>query len=218
MDRSSRTIRRRASRLAALSGLLLVASVSIPLAVPTSAIAASGPRLDVTPEDGTTAQGGTVVLQASIFDTHGAPDPSGHTILFFFLSGSDNDPGGSFLHPDLTCHTGSDGDCSVSYVAAHAGEDSLLGFDADGLDWDSGSWHLPDLGRLVDVVHRTISPTPTPTPTPTPEPTPLRPRLSRRRLPPRRRPPRRRLPRRQRPRLSRRQRRPRRLPHADAHA
>ena len=124
MDRSARALRRRAIGVLALSGLMLAASVSVPLAAPAPAVAAASVLLDVSPEDGTTAPGGTVVLYAVIVDGLGQPVLTAHTIRFYFVAGSANGPGGNGNSPDFTCDTGTSGGCSGSYVASNAGERS----------------------------------------------------------------------------------------------
>ena len=63
MDRSNRSLRRRTRRrafgMAAASGLLVAASVLVPVARPAPVVATSGVRIDVSPEDGTTVQADT---------------------------------------------------------------------------------------------------------------------------------------------------------------
>ena len=101
MVRSRRTLRRRMTGSVALSGALLVASIALPFAVPSAVVAAPGVKLDVEPEDGTTAVGGTVTLTASIFDGSGDPDLTDQTIRFYFVAGSANDPGNGGQQPRL---------------------------------------------------------------------------------------------------------------------
>jgi hypothetical protein len=141
-------------------------------------VAAGGTVLDLSPEDATIASGGTVTLSATIFDGTGQPDLSDHTIRFYFLAGSANDPGSPGNSPDFTCDTLATGGCSVSYVAANDGEDLICALVAGNPALcDSEQLADPELDNNADTVHRTIGaggPTPIPTPTPisTPAPTP----------------------------------------------
>ena len=144
------------------------------------AVAASATTVDVSPQYGTGATGGVVVLTARVYDENGdlyAGTGTSTHVRFFFHPSSPNDidsPGNS---SDLDCATGDDGMCTVSYTAAVAGTDiicALLGGPSSQCDGENVG--DPERNDRVDAVQHvnpgTPSPTPTPTPTPTATPTP----------------------------------------------
>jgi hypothetical protein len=166
----------RTDRLVACWAFVLLAILLSPTTVagPSVALAAAETTVDVDPEHGAGQTGGTVVLTARVHDENG-DDFAGANVRFFFDPTSPNDmhsPGNS---PDLECITGSNGICTVSYVAANPGTDvicALIGgasSQCDAEDIDD-----PERDDRVDSVEHVNpgSPTPTPTPTPTPESTP----------------------------------------------
>ncbi len=181
------TLGRRRRTLRAIASAFLVSGIlgayAFPLAMPAFATGGWSPgALDVAPESETGPIGTTFTLTATVYDHDGdvyAGPGTDTQVRFYFLYGSPNDPhNGS--SPDLTCSTGTDGQCSVSYVGQHKGTDHVLGLAMDDW-WDCwASQGASDCGRLADMVRRTVTdapdpdptPTPTPDPTPTPEPTP----------------------------------------------
>jgi hypothetical protein len=122
----------RTARIASvgLTAALLGALVAPGLGLPASrTVAASATTVDVSPEHGGGPTGATVTLTARVYDESGSlyvGDGSSTHVRFFFDPASPNDidsPGNS---PDLGCHTGTSGTCSVSYVAAVPGRTSSV--------------------------------------------------------------------------------------------
>src|SRR4029079_16153181 len=123
----ARRRRRQQSVVAVWLTVLLFVLISTPfVATVPRALAASASYLDLSPEGATFGPGGTVTLQASVYDEDGNLLTSSPTNVRFFFSGASpnnpNDPGAS---SDMDCSTGSDGRCEVTYVATHLGTDTV---------------------------------------------------------------------------------------------
>ena len=159
---------------------------AIPLATPVRAAQSDTAfSLDVEPDVASGPVGTTFTLGATVYDADGnvfAGAGTDTTVRFWFAPDSPNDPHTS--SPDMTCSTGTDGTCTVSYTAAQAGSDRICGV-ATSAWW---GWlecfegvTAPERDNLADLVRRNVTdpdptptpePTPSPTPSPTPEPTP----------------------------------------------
>lgn len=103
-------------------------------------------------------------------------------VSFFFLPGSANDQRAQ-RGADLTCRTGSDALCSVSYMARNVGLDTICAYVGKPGHWQRACSEPPearDLDNDADVVRRRVAhpvvtplgPPPTPTAMPTPAVTP----------------------------------------------
>lgn len=147
-------------------GVLLatVASVFVSLVLAVQ-VSAAPYVVDLDPEQAE-VNPGTVTLTVHV-ENSGA----GATVRFFFRSGSANDPdsgGGA----DRTCVTDAAGWCSVSYVAANLGTDTICATTQPNSTKCSEPVSAPEGDDTADVVQRTVrNPPPTPTPAP-PPPTP----------------------------------------------
>ena len=170
--------RRRAASRSIVSAWLVAAMVVAPaigLLTATPVVAHDGDHsptaLDVDPETDTGVQGTTFTLTATVYDEDGEVSHEDTEVRFYFVPGSDNDPHrGSGA--DLSCDTGSDGRCEVSYTADEIGTDYICGL-ATREWWECiESVGARERDDLADLVKRTITKKPDPTPTPTPEPTP----------------------------------------------
>src|SRR6185436_17116958 len=111
------------SILAAWSVAALVWAAAIPLATPALA-GVHGPlfSIDVEPDTASAPAGTTFVLRATLYDeSDNVFDGAGTDthIRFIWEDGSPNQ------QPDMSCDTGSDGTCSVSYQADDPGEDAI---------------------------------------------------------------------------------------------
>jgi cell division septation protein DedD len=122
--------------------------------------------LDVEPESESVEAGSEAVLIARVQDASGAPVDA--HVRFRILDGSPNDRA-----QDLSCYTGDDGECTVTYTAVDTGTDLICGRAGGSQDPCSEPLGAPELDDRVDTVERIIGdPTPEPTPTPDRTPTP----------------------------------------------
>jgi hypothetical protein len=144
---------------------------------------------DVDPETADVAPGDTVTLEVHmrrIDGSHARYREGNRDVHFVFLPGSANDQEADPDDPDMTCDTGWDAICSVSYVAANAGVDVICAFVGRPDRWDrecdDEPWNAADLGDDADTIRRVVAvplpvvvqtPQPVPTPLPTPAPTPV---------------------------------------------
>ncbi len=120
------TIRSIAS-VALATGIL--AAYAFPLAAPAYADwPETAHALDVEPETDSGPAGTTFTLTATVYDDDGQifSGPGTDTeVRFYFRRGSPNDP--HRRGADMTCRTGTDGTCSVSYQGDDVGTDSICG-------------------------------------------------------------------------------------------
>ncbi len=130
---------------------------------------AGGKTLDVLPSYDSGPIGTTFVLVAYVYDESGQPD-TGHPahVRFYFQPGSANDPTGPSSSADMDCSTGHQGQCSVSYVAASPGTDTICAVASGSRKACDGA---AESDGQVSVVHRTITPDPDPTAPPSGDPT-----------------------------------------------
>jgi hypothetical protein len=148
--------RRRVAVAWIVTGLLWFAAA--PLGFPTSVVSAANSSLDVEPDTGSVPAGATVTLVARVYGTDGLLDTQGSSqVRFFFASGSPNDPGDPGNNPDMSCHTGSAGECSVSYVAVLEGTDTICAITNGPTSQCSEPVGAPELVDLVDVVEQVVT-------------------------------------------------------------
>lgn len=136
--------------------------------------------------------GQVVTLSVWILTSDGAPAAgreADDVVGFYFLPGSPNELATRRNKPDLSCRTGSDAFCSVTYLARNLGIDTICAYTGPQGRWERSCaepWDGRDLDNASDVVRRrvmargptpaTLPPTPTTsaapsaTPSPTPEP------------------------------------------------
>ena len=123
-------------------GLLLACMVPLAYATP---MQAHGPLINVEPDVDIVAQGSTVILVAEVRDDDGNPVGDVH-VRWFFHPASPNDIDSDGNSPDLSCQTDASGSCSVSYIAASEGIDTLCVLTGGPTSecWDD--WADPRLG------------------------------------------------------------------------
>jgi hypothetical protein len=167
--------RRRVAIVAWLAGAVLMVALA-PVGLPVRG-ASTATYLDFEPESASAMPGASVSLQAFVYDQDGnlfnGPDTSTH-VRFFFRTGSPNDPASPGNSPDISCDTGTSGQCSVTYVAANAGTDIICARFSGPPTLCDEPLNAPELDNTADIVERIVTsmPAPTPTPAPTPAPTP----------------------------------------------
>jgi hypothetical protein len=167
--------RRRVAIGAWLAGAFLTIALA-PVGLPVRG-ASTATYLDFEPESASAMPGASVSLQAFVYDQDGnlfeGPDTSTH-VRFFFSTGSPNDPASPGSSPDISCDTGTSGQCSVTYVAVNAGTDIICARFSGPPSLCDEPLDAPELANTADVVERIVTsmPAPTPTPAPTPAPTP----------------------------------------------
>jgi hypothetical protein len=171
------SFRRRGIAIAGLAGSIVIGSLAMPGVMPRAIAASPNLTLDASPEDSYAYNGATVTISAQLYDETGAPQPTSHTIRFYFVAGSANAPSQPGNSPDLTCNTSGTAGCTVSYVATDDGVDLLCAVVAGSPNLcDTEQLGDPELDDHSDTVRVTIGPdpdaTPEPTPTATPTPTP----------------------------------------------
>ena len=119
--------RRQRTVVAVWLTVLLFALVCAPFAASTPPVlAASASYLDLSPESAMYGPGGTVTIQASVYDEDGNLLTGSPTnVRFFFSPASPNKPNEPGASSDMDCSTGSTGRCEVTYVATNLGTDTI---------------------------------------------------------------------------------------------
>ncbi len=148
---------------------------SLLLAFSAPSLAAPGTRVDVEPELTTVVAGTSVTLTASVADSDGDPSIGSDTnthVRWYFTDDSPNSPGSPGSSPDLECWTGTVGSCTVSYVPAAVGADTVCAVVASSVHSCDEAQPAPEWDNHSDTVLVTVTDGPQPTPTPTPDPTP----------------------------------------------
>src|SRR3990170_5242784 len=138
---------------AALLASVTLALGSMPFAVPVVAHdGGDAAVLDVDPETESGPVGTTCTIDATVYDDDGdlLTGPGSDTLVkFYFVWGSPNDPQDG-LTPDLTCQTGTEGECSVTYTALEAGTDTICAL--AGPWWEClESVGAPEMDDLADM-------------------------------------------------------------------
>jgi hypothetical protein len=169
---------RTALSVALVSVALCALSVApaTPLRAPIVIAAGNPTYVDVSPEHGTGAIGDSVTLTATVYDDDGVLSTASNThVKFRFTPGDPNDPDTPGNNPDLDCVIDNSGTCSVSYVAAVGGTDTICALLGGPVSQCAEGVDAPELDDRADVVEHTSGsggPSPSPSPTPTPASSP----------------------------------------------
>ena len=149
---------RTALSVALVSATLFVLSVApaTPLRAPIVVAAGAPTFVDLSPEHGSGPIAGTVILTARVYDADGllSTDTSTH-VRFWFNAGDPNDIDSPGSSSDLDCDTGTTGICTVSYVAANGGTDTICAVIGGNQSQCSEPVDQPELDDRVDVVEHT---------------------------------------------------------------
>ncbi len=118
------------------------------------------PYVDVATAD--VPRGQAVTLTVTILEADGTRSTGNEadvTVGFYFLPGSPNELASHRNKPDLTCRTGADARCAVTYVARNLGTDTVCAHTGPQGLWErmcAEPWNGRDLDNDTDVVRRRV--------------------------------------------------------------
>jgi hypothetical protein len=107
--------------------------------------------------------GEVVTLNVSLLYPDGSRafgDAADVVVGFYFLPGSPNEQTSRQNKPDLSCRTGADASCAVTYVARNLGVDTICAHTGPQGQWQTSCaepWNGRDLDNATDVVRRRVA-------------------------------------------------------------